>query len=220
MNRRGPLIAAGVAGAVALIMVFLLVLPEMGKVSSTQDDLTKAQDQEVALQAQLRALQQAQAEAPQTQKQIEKLRNEVPPTADLPGLFRLLQGAADTAAVDFFSFTPGTPAPDSTTSFSIMSGSINVTGTYFSIDEFLFKLESLSRAAKVTSIALTPSGTSTGTTTTTTSAGELSAVLTVEFYTTDTSAGPGSIPGPSEDVNAEQVPLPGASPTPSPTPGA
>ena len=41
-----------------------------------------------------------------------RIEDQVPPTVDLPALFRLLQAAADRAAVDFFSFTPGTPAPD------------------------------------------------------------------------------------------------------------
>jgi len=43
---------------------------------------------------------------------------------------------------------------------------------------------------------VTPSGASTGGTTLSTS--NLQLQVTVEFYTTDVSAGPGSIPGPSE----------------------
>ena len=71
-----------------------------------------------------------------------------------------------------------------------------MSGGYFAIDEFLFLLETLQRAAKVTTLAITP-GTG-GETTTTTSASTLQLQMTVEFYTTDTSAGPGSNPGPTE----------------------
>jgi Tfp pilus assembly protein PilO len=127
----------------------------------------------------------------------------VPPTAGLPSLFRLLQGAADRAAVDFFSFTPGTPVPNPTGSYSTIESQITVSGGYLAIDEFLFLLETLKRAAKVTTLAVTPSAGGEGTTTTSTS--NLQLQMTVEFYTTDSSAGPGSIPGPTEGVTTTGV---------------
>jgi Tfp pilus assembly protein PilO len=199
MSRRGPIVAAIVTGVVALLLIVLLVLPKMGQVSDTQDRLVAAEDQELALQAQLQALQDAQAAAPQTEQEIEQLDAQVPPTADLPGLFRYLQAAADRSAVDFFQFTPGAPLPDATGEFSTISSQIIVTGGYFSVQEFLYNLEALPRANKVMSVAIAPLGetSETGTPTISTS-GRLQAQLTVEFYTTDTSAGPGSSPGPTE----------------------
>ncbi|MGA9162131.1 MAG: type 4a pilus biogenesis protein PilO [Actinomycetota bacterium] len=197
MSRRAPIIAGAVALLVALLAVFLLVLPKMGEVSQTQDELLAAEDQEITLAAQLNALQDAQAAAPETEAEIAALDAQVPPVADLPSLFRLLQGAADRSAVDFFSFTPGTPAPNVTGSYSTIASQVTVSGGYFAIDEFLFLLETLPRAAKVTTLAVTP-GSGGAEATTTTSSSTLSLQITVEFYTTDTSAGPGSIPGPTE----------------------
>lgn len=196
MNRRAPIIAGVIAVAVALLAVFLLVRPKMSEVSTTEDDLQTAEDQEVTLAAQLNALQDAQAAAPETEQEIAAIDAEIPPTADLPSLFRLLQGAADRSVVDFFSFTPGSPAPNTAGTFSTIASQVTVSGGYFAIDEFLFLLETLPRAAKVTTLAVTPSGASTGGTTLSTS--NLQLQVTVEFYTTDVSAGPGSIPGPSE----------------------
>jgi Tfp pilus assembly protein PilO len=196
VNRRAPIIAGVIAVAVALLAVFLLVRPKMSEVSTTEDDLQTAEDQEVTLAAQLNALQDAQAAAPETEQEIAAIDAEIPPTADLPSLFRLLQGAADRSVVDFFSFTPGTPAPNTAGTFSTIASQVTVSGGYFAIDEFLFLLETLPRAAKVTTLAVTPSGASTGGTTISTS--NLQLQVTVEFYTTDVSAGPGSIPGPSE----------------------
>jgi len=196
VNRRAPIIAGVIAVAVALFAVFLLVRPKMSEVSTTEDDLQAAEDQEVTLAAQLNALQDAQAAAPETEQEIAAIDAEIPPTADLPSLFRLLQGAADRSVVDFFSFTPGTPAPNTAGTFSTIASQVTVSGGYFAIDEFLFLLETLPRAAKVTTLAVTPSGASTGGTTISTS--NLQLQLTVEFYTTDTSAGPGSVPGPSD----------------------
>jgi Tfp pilus assembly protein PilO len=198
VNRRAPIIAAVIAVAVALLAVFLLVRPKMSEVSTMEDDLQAAEDQEVTLAAQLNALQDAQAAAPETEQEIAAIDAEIPATADLPSLFRLLQGAADRSVVDFFSFTPGTPVPNTAGTFSTIASQVTVSGGYFAIDQFLFLLETLPRAAKVTTLAVTPSSAASGDTTTTTSTGNLQLQVTVEFYTTDTSAGPGSVPGPSD----------------------
>jgi Tfp pilus assembly protein PilO len=198
VNRRAPIIAGAIVLLVALLAVFLLVLPKMSEVGETEDQLQETQDQEINLAAQLNALEDAEAAAPDTELEIAAIDEQVPPTADLPSLFRLLQGAADRAAVDFFSFTPGTPVPNLTGSYSTIASQITVSGGYFAIDEFLFLLETLQRAAKVTTLAVTPSAGGEGTTTTSTS--NLQLQITVEFYTTDSSAGPGSIPGPTEGV--------------------
>ena len=198
MNRRAPIIAGAIVLLVALLAVFPLVLPKMSEVGETEDQLQEAQDQEINLAAQLNALEDAQAAAPETELEIAAIDAQVPLTADLPRLFRQLQGAADRAAVDFFSFTPGTPVPNLTGSYSTIASQITVSGGYFAIDEFLFLLETLPRAAKVTTLAVTPSSAASGETTTTTSTSNLQLQLTVEFYTTDTSAGPGSVPGPSD----------------------
>jgi Tfp pilus assembly protein PilO len=197
VNRRAPIIAGAASILVAVLAILLLVLPKMGEVSQTEEELQAAQDEEIDLDAQVGVLQEAQAQAPETEAEIARIEDEVPPTADLPALFRLLQGAADQAAVDFFSFTPGSPAPDATGSYSTISSSISVTGSYFALDEYLFLLETLPRAAKVTAISVTPGATDAegGTSSST---GSLQLGVTVEFYTTDVSAGPGSIPGPTE----------------------
>jgi len=199
VNRRAPIIAGAVAVLVALLAVFLLVLPKMGEVGTTEEDLQAAEDQEVNLAAQLNALEDAQAAAPETEQEIAAIDAQVPPTADLPSLFRLLQGAADRSAVDFFAFTPGTPTPNPAGSYSTIASQVTVSGGYFAIDEFLFLLETLPRAAKVTTLAVTPSTAATGGTTTT-STSNLQLQLTVEFFTTDLSAGPGSIPGPTDST--------------------
>jgi Tfp pilus assembly protein PilO len=197
VNRSAPIIAGAIALVVAILAVFFLVLPKMNDVSEAQDQLQQAEDRETALQAQLSALQDAQEEAPETEQDIAAIDAAIPPTADLPELFRLLQGAADRSAVDFFSFTPGTPVVNPTSGYSTIASQITVSGGYFSIDEFLFLLETLQRAAKVTTFAITPSS-GTGAATTATSSSTLQLQMTVEFFTTDSSAGPGSIPGPTE----------------------
>jgi type IV pilus assembly protein PilO len=197
VNRRAPLFVGGAFALVAVLAIVLLVLPKMGEVGETQDELESAQDQELALEAQLRALQDAQAAAPETERQIAELDDQVPPEADLPKLFQQLQGAADRSAVDFFSFSPGTPTPSG--QFSVIPSQITVTGTYFAIDEFLFLMETLPRAAKVMNISVAPFGTPEAGT----AEGSLQLLMSIEFYTTDTSAGPASVPGPTAAAGSE-----------------
>ncbi len=197
MRARPVLIAAGVSAALAVLMVVFLVLPKMSEVSKAREELQAAQDEEITLQTQLRSLQDAQAQAEQTEREIRALEAKVPPTADLPGLFRLLQSAADRAGVDFFQFSPGTPTADPSGRFSTIAGQIVVTGDYFMLQEFLYRLETLPRAAKVMSVSIAPGGGG-ETGGATLGSEQLQMQLSVEFYTTDASAGPGSIPGPSE----------------------
>ena len=114
MNRPAPLIAGAIAVVVAILAVFFLVLPKMREVNEAQERLQAAEEQEITFQAQLNSLRDAQEAAPQTEQEIAAIDAAIPPTADLPELFRLLQSAADRSAVDFFSFTPGTPVTDPT----------------------------------------------------------------------------------------------------------
>jgi Tfp pilus assembly protein PilO len=169
-----------------------MVLPKMSAVSEKKEEVVQAQAEEEQLLVQLRALQDAQAQAPQTRRQISAVENKVPPVADLPGLIRLLRDAADRATVDLFQFSPNAPVLDPTGQFSTISTAVNVTGSYFSVDAFLFRLETLTRAAKVTNVSISPQGAGEGLASDT-----LSMQLTVEFYTSDLSAGPGSEPEPS-----------------------
>jgi Tfp pilus assembly protein PilO len=200
-GRRAPLIAGATVVVLAVVFILLLVLPKMRAVNATEAMLEQAQNEHTSLQSQLAALEQAQQDAPETQEELAAVEEQVPSTAQLPDLILQLQAAADRAGVDLFSFSPGQPAASTAGAYSTIASQITVNGTYFSVDEFLFLLETLPRAAKVTSIAVAPGGATAEPTTTpttpTATTGSLTLQVSVEFFTTDTSAGPGSTPGPS-----------------------
>jgi Tfp pilus assembly protein PilO len=89
---------------------------------------------------------------------------------------------------------PAAPvAPSLPMSISVMPINILIEGSYFAVDEYLFRLENLPRLSKILSISL-----STGST----GYPKLSLTLTANFYTTDTSSGPGSLPGAQTDAQA------------------
>jgi len=191
-NRRAPLFAAlGVAG-LAIVVILLLVLPKMGQVSTAQQSLDEARREGQTLESQLRALEDAKAAAPQARKTIAEVHKRIPPVADEPGLILLLQHAAIDAGIDLVSLSPGNPTLDPATNLSTIPVSVSATGTYFDITEFMYQIETLPRAAIVQSIALAP-GEASGTT----GVPILTLTATIQTYTSDTSAGPGSEPGPT-----------------------
>jgi Tfp pilus assembly protein PilO len=101
--------------------------------------------------------------------------------------------------------TPGTPTLDPLTGLSVAPLAITASGTYFSLTEFLYSLETLPRATKVLNVAIAP-GTGGEATTTTTTTGQLQMTASVVLYTSDVSAGTGSEPGPT---SAGEAPVEG-----------
>jgi Tfp pilus assembly protein PilO len=204
-GKRAPVFAGiGVAVAVLIVLLFL-VLPKMGQVKDANATLTELQAQQATLGAQLAALQQAQTEAPLNRETIRKVQQAIPPTVDQQGFILLVQNAAVQSAVDVVTVSPSNPVFDPATSLSTVTNSLSVSGNYFAITEFLFKIETLPRAAKTTSVSITPSPSETN-------ASLLTVTLSVDMYTSDQSAGPGSAPGPTSAAGAAAAPA-----TPAPT---
>jgi Tfp pilus assembly protein PilO len=205
VNRRAPLIAGLIVVVLAVAAVLLLVLPKMNDVGAAEDRLERAEQDEVALQAELSRLQEAAENAPQLRRELARFRRAVPPVADLPGLINLLQSAADVAGVDFFAISPGDPVPAVGGGAAEIPATIQVVGGFFPVDEFLFRLETLQRASKAPTITVSegPDG-----------APQVQVQLEVRFYSTDVDAGPGAAP----PAPAEASPAPGTSPSPGASP--
>jgi Tfp pilus assembly protein PilO len=218
VSRRGPLIAAIVSFLLAVLAVAFLVLPKMGDVDEAEQRLARAEHDEVALQTELSRLQAAAENADQLRRELARFRRAVPPVADLPGVINELQTSADVAGVDFFSVTPTDPLPVPAGDAAEVPAQIQVVGGFFPVDEFLFRLETLQRASKVTTVSVAegPDGLP-----------QLQVTLDVRFYTTDIDAGPGAAAPAGAEAAPPASPSPGASPAagtpaalPTPTPGA
>jgi len=195
-NRRAPLFAGLAVAGVAILMVLLLVLPKMGQVSQAQVQLDQARGEQQTLESRKSALEDAKAAAPEARKTIAEVHKRIPPTADEPGLILLLQNAAISAGIDLVSLSPGTPVLDTTSGLSKITVSVSATGTYFDVTDFMYQIETLPRAAVVTNLSLAPGEASQ------TGVPLLTLTATIQTYTSDTSAGPGSEPGPTSGGNA------------------
>jgi Tfp pilus assembly protein PilO len=192
-NRRAPIIAGIAVAALAFLLVFVLVLPKSHQVSDARDQLTELRDDQETLESQKSALEDARDRAPEARRTIQQVQEQIPPVADLPGLILQLQLAATTAGLDVVSLTPGNPTLAPSGDLSVISVGLSTTGTYFEVTDFMHRIETLPRAAKVTSLSLAPAESAT-----VGSIPLLTVTGTIELYTSDVSAGPGSTPGPTE----------------------
>jgi Tfp pilus assembly protein PilO len=202
-GRRGPLIVGAAVGVVVLLVAFVFVLPKLGQVKDANAALQEAQAQQGTLGAQLAALQQSQTDAPKNREIIRKVQQAIPPTVDQQGFMLLIQNVAVESSIDVFTITPSTPVFDPATGLSKVTNAFSVTGNYFALTEFIFKIETLPRASKITSITIAPSPTDTN-------PNLLTLTASVDMYTSDSSAGPGSAPGPTSGA--------GTTPTTPPAP--
>ena len=206
-----PLIAGGVGALLVLGIVVGLILPKAGQIRGKQKDLAKAKTVQSGLVLQLAELRGAAKEAPANRAKLAKLQVQVPELANLPDVIRQINTAADKSAADFVSISPTAGVSTTNTSVSAITTQLDVTGSYFAVDDFLYRLETMARISKVTNISLTPKGEGTGS--------DLSVTLTALFYTTDISTGPGSEPGHTDAAAAASATAAAAAPAPSPSNG-
>ena len=208
MTRRGPVLAAVGGIALIVLMVALVIMPKASQVREKRDEVEAARQQEAQLQVRLEQLRALAQEAPKNRRRLARLDAALPPRADLPGLIRLLNGIADKSGVDWMSIAPSTPTASQFT-VAVVPAQITVAGRFFSVDQYLYRLENLPRAAKVTSIQVSPGGGGLQ---------YLQVALSVEFYTTDPSAGPAaSGSGQSSAAGGTTSPAPQTTPAPTTT---
>ena len=199
-NQRAPLFAAAAVVVAAILLIVILVLPKMSQVSTAKEDLAEAQQQEQTLQTQKAALLDLQAEAPQNKAIIKDVHHKIPPTADEPGLIRLINSAASDAGLDLTTLAPSPPVFDPNTGLSTIVLTMSAVGTYNETTSFSYQIETLPRAAKITSLSLSPTGESD-------SLGNTMLAITVQIdaFTSDASAGPGSVPGATDAADAGEA---------------
>jgi Tfp pilus assembly protein PilO len=203
VNKKPAIIAGLVGLALILVMVVGLISPKASDVRKKQKEVQTAQQQEGTLRTQLEQLQAAAKDAPKDRKRLALLQRQIPPSADLPGILRLLNNTSDKSGVDFMTVAPGQPTNSGTV--SVIPVQITVQGGFFAVDQYLYLLEHLPRVSKVTTVAINAASQG--------NVAGLQVSLTANFFTTDTTAGPGSVPG------GEQPAATAPSPVPSPTPG-
>ncbi len=180
-STRAPLLAAAGVVAVTVLLILLLVVPKIGQVSAAREELATAQAEQQTLESRKGALEDLKAKADENRAAIDDVANRIPPTADESGLILLIHNAALNAGLDLVTLSPTPPALDQASGLSVIVMSMTASGTYNEVTQFAYAIETLPRAAQITSVSLSPTDVAD-------SLGqpELTATLQINAYTTDT----------------------------------
>ena len=166
--------------AVIVVLVagwMLMIKPQRSHAADLRSQATGVQSSNDQLRNQISSLKAQAKDLPKQQARLAVIEQKIPDNPALPSLIRSLSDAADGAGVDLVSLAPSTP----TTATAAVSGAsapvtagraaapaapvlqqvpvaLQVSGTYFNIEQFISNLEGLQRAIIVDSWSLAPGG--------------------------------------------------------------
>lgn len=156
MNRRTVAVAFGAALLLLVVWFVFLWGPQGGKLSDAEERRDAAEAQNGALEVRLARLRDAQDRAPDLLADLDELRAAVPDEPDLAQFILDANEIATTAGVEFLSIAPGVPTANEAGGPPVITLSINVTGGYFEVLDYLTRLDGLARIVVVDSLSLTP----------------------------------------------------------------
>jgi Tfp pilus assembly protein PilO len=193
MSARGKEIYI-IAGVIAVVLIvawyFLLFSPTRQKLSDLDDQIAADQTALTAAQQELARLQSYQETAPQAEVDIVRLSKMLPEDEGIPSMIVELTKTATASGVTLSSITRGTTTTG--TPFGIQTVTLAVSGRFFDVEDFLYRLESYvrfqnttfsvtGRLIQVANVTLT-GGATTGTTGTTTGVAPLTVSVTLNAY--------------------------------------
>jgi Tfp pilus assembly protein PilO len=178
MRARGReiwIIVAVVAVVLLVAWFFLLYSPAKHQMSDLDSQITSAQSALDNARIEVKRLESYKETAPQSRAEVVRLGKMLPESEGIPGLIIELSKTAGASGVSITSITRGTTTPG--TPFGIQALSIQVTGRYFDVEDFLYRLEEYvafrnatfrvtGRLLQVTQLTMQYSSSSSSTTTT------------------------------------------------------
>jgi type IV pilus assembly protein PilO len=209
-TRKWSMLTALVAALVLIAGWFLLVSPNRASADDLRAQAATQQNTNAGLTAKLQQLKQQQKGVPAEQAKIADIQQRIPANPALPSLVRSLSSMAISAGVSIATLTPTTPVPSAVTtavgaiapdgsSLQVIGLTVQVTGSYYNIERFLGKVETLKRALLVTGVTLNVDAVApaSGAATTTAVAGSspnLVAVLSIRAFMVSSALAPGGSP--------------------------
>jgi type IV pilus assembly protein PilO len=166
------IITAVVAVVLIVAWYFLLFSPTQTKLSDLDQQVQSAQTALDVANQEVVKLESYKKTAPQSRAEVVRLGKMLPESEGIPGLIIELTKTADASGVAVTSIARGTTTPG--TPFGIQALSLQVSGRYFDVEDFLYRLEEYvafrnasfrvtGRLLKVTTLTMTAStGTTSG----------------------------------------------------------
>jgi Tfp pilus assembly protein PilO len=145
MTRRKELILAGVGVLLVLVAAtLLLVRPTRQATAEARAERDTAVSESQALRDQIKALEALKPNEAELRAKASLAKAEFPATPALPALVDALQEAASLSGVDLGTVAPSTPAASTASPLlAEITTTVNVSGGYFEIQDFLVRLENL-----------------------------------------------------------------------------
>ncbi|MDO8915436.1 MAG: type 4a pilus biogenesis protein PilO [Coriobacteriia bacterium] len=164
---------------VVIAGVALLIVPKFGEMSTLEAELQAANDQIAQTKGLLAQLEQAKANASVTQAELLAIGNQFPEKPELPALVIELQDVSNAAGIRFDNITPSMPAPTAGGQYSEVLITTSVTGAWPDVLDYLRRLNRMTRAIRVTDVAMTPLA---SVSTTSTEAPDIGASVSMRAY--------------------------------------
>jgi len=143
MRARGKevyIVTAVVAVVVILAWYFLLLSPTRTKLSDLDGQVQAQQAALATAKQEVARLESYKKTAPQSRAEIVRLGKMLPESEGIPSLIIELTRTADASGVDLNSISRGATQPG--TPFGLQSVTLQVTGSFFDVEDFLYRLES------------------------------------------------------------------------------
>jgi Tfp pilus assembly protein PilO len=145
VTRRQELVVAAVGALLVLVAATLLLIrPTRQATAEARADRDAAVAESQTLRDQIKALEALKPKEAELKAQAELAKAEFPATPALPGLVDALQDAASQSGVGLGTVAPSTPAASTVNPLlAEITTTVNVSGGYFEIQDFLVRLEGL-----------------------------------------------------------------------------
>jgi type IV pilus assembly protein PilO len=174
-TRKWSAVAVVLIAAIFAAGWFLLVSPKRTEAADLKAKTVSQEGNNLSLEQKLQELKAQQADLPAQRAELAAIKTNIPDNPALPSLIRDLTAAANKVGADLDALAPSAPqpisapgavgaapvpatgAPASTAPVLYqVPMTLNVTGSYFELEQFLGKLEGLKRSFLVSSFALAP----------------------------------------------------------------
>lgn len=146
----------GVLVLVSLLAFVVVLRPQSAKVADTKKQVAGQEQRVSELELTLRQLQSLQQKSGDLEARARRADTAVPNGPDLDQFVLQVQDAAKKSAIDWLSVNPALPVTGAQAGVQEIGVSMNLTGGYFQVEDFVARLETLGRAVKISQVTLGP----------------------------------------------------------------
>jgi Tfp pilus assembly protein PilO len=144
MTRRIKFLLIGLALVAFAVLIWFLVLnPIRGDISEKEDEIRQVESDISNAEIALASAEATRAEGRINEARLLELAKLVPSDVELPSLILQIQDLADKAGIEWMRITPGVAKDGGTGTYEIVSLSLDFTGTFFDVSDFIYRAEQM-----------------------------------------------------------------------------